>query len=231
MVVLLVALLVLGPDKLPDAARQVGKAIGELRRLSSGFQAEMRDALKEPVEGKPTTSRPATTTATSAVTANAALSSPKPGVTDGESGVTDGESGVTDAEVSATANGTAPAAGLAAGQVTTAEEPTAAIGDGVAVDDAAGDAVPWPGDAGPDDQHADAGRSLVEHQAVGDSTGGAGASPPAEKVSTMEPDSVEPSTDRGDSGAEGVPGGGADVAGEARSPLPGEPGAHGTTPG
>ena len=53
LVVLVVALLVLGPNKLPDAARQVGRAIGEMRKLSSGFQAEMRGALKEPVEGKP----------------------------------------------------------------------------------------------------------------------------------------------------------------------------------
>jgi Tat protein translocase TatB subunit len=53
MVVLVVALLVLGPNKLPDAARQVGRAIGEMRKLSSGFQAEMQGALKEPVEGKP----------------------------------------------------------------------------------------------------------------------------------------------------------------------------------
>lgn len=53
MVVLLIALVVLGPSKLPDAARQVGRALGELRRLSSGFQAEMRDALKEPVDGTP----------------------------------------------------------------------------------------------------------------------------------------------------------------------------------
>lgn len=53
MVVLLIALVVLGPSKLPDAARQVGKALGQLRSLSSGFQAEMRDALKEPVDGKP----------------------------------------------------------------------------------------------------------------------------------------------------------------------------------
>ncbi|HSH59879.1 MAG TPA: Sec-independent protein translocase protein TatB [Acidimicrobiales bacterium] len=53
LVVLVVALLVLGPNKLPDAARQVGRAIGEMRRLSNGFQAEMRGALHEPVETKP----------------------------------------------------------------------------------------------------------------------------------------------------------------------------------
>ena len=55
LLILFVALLVLGPTKLPDAARQVGRAISEFRRVSSGFQSELRDALKEPVEGVPPT--------------------------------------------------------------------------------------------------------------------------------------------------------------------------------
>lgn len=50
LLILLIALLVLGPNKLPDAARQVGRAMAELRRLSSGFQAELRDAMQEPVQ-------------------------------------------------------------------------------------------------------------------------------------------------------------------------------------
>lgn len=49
LVILLVALIVLGPDKLPDAARQVGKYMGEFRRVSSGFQDELRNAMQEPV--------------------------------------------------------------------------------------------------------------------------------------------------------------------------------------
>jgi sec-independent protein translocase protein TatB len=53
LVILVVALVVLGPDKLPGAARQAGRWIGELRRLSSGFQAELRDALQEPVDQTP----------------------------------------------------------------------------------------------------------------------------------------------------------------------------------
>jgi sec-independent protein translocase protein TatB len=53
LVILVVALVVLGPDKLPGAARQVGRWLGELRRLSSGFQAELRDALQEPVDQTP----------------------------------------------------------------------------------------------------------------------------------------------------------------------------------
>lgn len=46
LVILLVALIILGPQRLPEAARQVGRAVGELRRISSGFQAELRDAMQ-----------------------------------------------------------------------------------------------------------------------------------------------------------------------------------------
>ena len=44
-VIMLIALVVLGPQRLPDAARQIGKTMGDLRRLSTGFQDEMRSAL------------------------------------------------------------------------------------------------------------------------------------------------------------------------------------------
>ena len=55
LVILLVALLVLGPTKLPEAARQVGRAMAELRRLSSGFQNELRNAMDQPtIERSPT---------------------------------------------------------------------------------------------------------------------------------------------------------------------------------
>ena len=53
LLILLVALLVLGPQKLPEVARQVGKAMAEVRKLTSGFQAEMRDALQEPLRMEP----------------------------------------------------------------------------------------------------------------------------------------------------------------------------------
>jgi sec-independent protein translocase protein TatB len=46
-VIMLLALIVLGPQRLPTAARQVGKALSELRRLSTGFQNEVRSALEE----------------------------------------------------------------------------------------------------------------------------------------------------------------------------------------
>lgn len=46
LVVLVVALIVLGPHRLPEAARQMGRALAELRRMSAGFQAEIRDATQ-----------------------------------------------------------------------------------------------------------------------------------------------------------------------------------------
>ncbi|MCY3851906.1 MAG: Sec-independent protein translocase protein TatB [Acidimicrobiaceae bacterium] len=48
-VILLVALVVLGPKKLPEATRQVARALAELKRISSGFQREMREAIEDPV--------------------------------------------------------------------------------------------------------------------------------------------------------------------------------------
>ncbi|MCU1345200.1 MAG: tatB [Acidimicrobiia bacterium] len=49
LVILLLALLVLGPERLPGAIRTVGRVVGELRRISGGFQNELRDALAEPL--------------------------------------------------------------------------------------------------------------------------------------------------------------------------------------
>jgi len=45
LVILLVALLVLGPDKLPGAARSVGRGLSQLRRLSGSFEQEVRSAM------------------------------------------------------------------------------------------------------------------------------------------------------------------------------------------
>ena len=47
LVIALIALIVLGPDRLPEAARTVGKVMGEIRRLSTGFQDEVRTAFND----------------------------------------------------------------------------------------------------------------------------------------------------------------------------------------
>jgi len=44
-VMLVVALVVLGPERLPEAARTMGKWITEIRRLTSGLQDEVRDTF------------------------------------------------------------------------------------------------------------------------------------------------------------------------------------------
>jgi sec-independent protein translocase protein TatB len=47
LVIVLIALIVLGPQRLPDAMRTFGRVVGEVRRISSGFQQELRDAFDD----------------------------------------------------------------------------------------------------------------------------------------------------------------------------------------
>ena len=53
LVVLVVALIVLGPKRLPEAGRQVGRAVAEVRRWSQTMQAEVRSVLEDDVEAPP----------------------------------------------------------------------------------------------------------------------------------------------------------------------------------
>ncbi len=48
-VILLLALVVLGPEKLPDAVRKFTKTYSELKKMGSGFQSELKSALDEPM--------------------------------------------------------------------------------------------------------------------------------------------------------------------------------------
>ena len=92
LVILLVALLVLGPTKLPGAVREAGKWLGELRQMSSGFQSEVRRAFDE-ADAEPAPS------ATPAVTDQAATdqaSIPSP-ASNGESPPGDDEAAEDDA--------------------------------------------------------------------------------------------------------------------------------------
>lgn len=57
LVILVVALIVLGPKRLPEAGRQVGRAIAEVRRWSQGFQDEIRNVI-EPDVAPPSYSPP-----------------------------------------------------------------------------------------------------------------------------------------------------------------------------
>jgi len=46
---LLLALIVLGPEKLPEAVRKFGRVYSELKKMSTGFQSELKSALDEPM--------------------------------------------------------------------------------------------------------------------------------------------------------------------------------------
>ncbi len=48
-VILLLALVVLGPEKLPDAIRRAGRTYAELKKMGNSFQAEMHSVLDEPM--------------------------------------------------------------------------------------------------------------------------------------------------------------------------------------
>ncbi len=47
LVIMLIALIVLGPQRLGPAARQIGRVMGDVRRISSGFQQELKDAFDD----------------------------------------------------------------------------------------------------------------------------------------------------------------------------------------
>lgn len=48
LVIFLLALIVLGPERLPKVARQAGQVMRQVRQMSSGFQEELRTAFEDP---------------------------------------------------------------------------------------------------------------------------------------------------------------------------------------
>ena len=69
-IVLLVAFIFLGPERMADAARTLGKWTGELRRMGAGVRAEMDDLIAEDAPRQPDR-RPAPADAHDAETAPA----------------------------------------------------------------------------------------------------------------------------------------------------------------
>ncbi|MEO7556711.1 MAG: twin-arginine translocase TatA/TatE family subunit [Acidimicrobiales bacterium] len=118
LIILFVALVVLGPDKLPDAARKIGNVMGEIKRMSAGFQDEVRSAIDTPARIVNET-----VTQTSAPTSDAPVTDPGSEVTAHlEAGATEG-----------TDESTEP--------VDATEGPVDAAPDDAAPDDAAPDAT------------------------------------------------------------------------------------------
>ncbi|MCE2390117.1 MAG: twin-arginine translocase subunit TatB [Proteobacteria bacterium] len=59
LIIMLVALLVLGPKKLPELARSLGRGMAEFRRASN----DLRNSLTAPLEEEESASKPSSTTA------------------------------------------------------------------------------------------------------------------------------------------------------------------------
>jgi Tat protein translocase TatB subunit len=53
LLLLTVALVVLGPARLPEVARQAGRALAEVRRYTTGMQHEFERAIHAPAEEAP----------------------------------------------------------------------------------------------------------------------------------------------------------------------------------
>lgn len=46
---LLMALVILGPEKLPEAIRKFTKTYAEFKKVTTGFQSELKNAMEEPM--------------------------------------------------------------------------------------------------------------------------------------------------------------------------------------
>jgi sec-independent protein translocase protein TatB len=57
-VVAVLALLVFGPQRLPEIARTVGKFLNEARRMANEVKSEFKEGLDDPVEDEVTVSPP-----------------------------------------------------------------------------------------------------------------------------------------------------------------------------
>jgi sec-independent protein translocase protein TatA len=68
LVILVVALIVLGPTRLPEAGRQVGRFISEVRHWSTAVQTEIRQVIE--TEGEPQPPPPAVAPPAAPATAN-----------------------------------------------------------------------------------------------------------------------------------------------------------------
>lgn len=51
--ILVIALIIFGPGKLPEVAKSLGKAVNQFKNASSGIQKEFQDALKDSPPVKP----------------------------------------------------------------------------------------------------------------------------------------------------------------------------------
>ena len=112
-VILVLALIVIGPEKLPDAVRKAGRAYAELRKLSAGFQSELQDNLGEPLRAVQDTVNMMRSDFQSVVNTVAGALDPSAPSTPGGTPTSDESGTGSGAEPSADANGDPAAAATA----------------------------------------------------------------------------------------------------------------------
>ena len=54
-IILVLALIIFGPKRLPEMGKTVGKSLREFRQASSDIRRELREGLNEPAPGTPAT--------------------------------------------------------------------------------------------------------------------------------------------------------------------------------
>jgi sec-independent protein translocase protein TatA len=78
LVILVVALIVLGPKRLPEIARSLGKGMAEFRRASTEFQRTLSASMEETPPAPPPRAATQVPPATTPMTPAAAPESPAP---------------------------------------------------------------------------------------------------------------------------------------------------------
>ncbi len=68
LMILVVALLVLGPKRLPEIARSLGRGMSEFRRASNELRSTLSEPLDEPADSRP---EPASASASASASADA----------------------------------------------------------------------------------------------------------------------------------------------------------------
>ena len=79
-IILVIALIIFGPRKLPELGRSLGKSIGEFKRASNELRSTLEEEIRIEEQRERTTTAAATTTAatTTAATTAAAATPPSP---------------------------------------------------------------------------------------------------------------------------------------------------------
>jgi Tat protein translocase TatB subunit len=75
--ILVIAVIFLGPDKIPEVARTIGKMTRELKQITEGFESELRRELDEAAKLKDEASKPASSSPAIPDAAAKAVSAPE----------------------------------------------------------------------------------------------------------------------------------------------------------